>query len=75
MPVPENGDGIINEDDKVMIGKYQPDFEMGIQLNAEYKGFYVNSTLVGKFGMQVMQSYRSFADSPWQNYTTQIFAY
>lgn len=71
--VDQNGDGIIDEKDKVMIGKYQPDFELGIQLNAEYKGFYVNSTLVGKFGMQVMQSYRSFADSPWQNYTTQIF--
>ena len=50
-----------------------PDFEMGIQMNAEYKGIYANATLTGKFGMQVMQSYRSFADNFTQNYTTQIF--
>jgi TonB-dependent starch-binding outer membrane protein SusC len=46
---------------------------MGLQLSAEYKGIYVNVTLNGKFGMQVMQSYRSFADNFTQNYTTQIF--
>jgi len=71
--VDQNGDGKIDENDKVMIGKYQPDFEMGIQLNAEYKGVYLTSTLVGKFGLQVMQSYRSFSDMPYQNYTTEIF--
>nr|WP_319398882.1 TonB-dependent receptor [uncultured Carboxylicivirga sp.] len=71
--VDQNGDGVINDDDKVMLGKPMPDFEMGIQLNAEYKNFFVNTTLVGKFGMQVMQSYRSFADQLTQNYTTQIF--
>jgi hypothetical protein len=56
-----------------MLGSPLPDFEMGIQLNAGYKGIYVNATLIGKFGMQVMQSYRSFADIYTQNYTTQIF--
>lgn len=71
--VDQNGDGVINDDDKVMLGKPSPDFEMGIQLNAEYKGFYVNTTMSGKFGLQVMQSYRSFADQLTQNYTTQIF--
>lgn len=71
--VDQNGDGIINDEDKVEIGKPTPDFELGIQLNAEYKGFFVNTTLAGKFGLQVMQSYRSFADQLTQNYTTQIF--
>ena len=71
--VDQNGDGIINDADKVELGKPTPDFEMGVQLNAEYKGFYVNATLTGKFGLQVMQSYRSFADQLTQNYTTQIF--
>jgi TonB-dependent starch-binding outer membrane protein SusC len=68
-----NGDGVIDELDKVMLGDPNPDFELGIQLNAEYKGFFANTTLTGKFGMQVMQSYRSFADNFTQNYTTQIF--
>lgn len=68
-----NQDGVIDEGDRVMLGNPNPDFELGIQLNAEYKGFYMNTTLAGKFGMQVMQSYRSFADRFDQNYTTQIF--
>ncbi|WP_335966432.1 TonB-dependent receptor [Galbibacter sp. PAP.153] len=71
--VDQNQDGVIDESDKTMLGSPLPDYELGIQLNAEYKGFYVNTTLTGKFGMQVMQSYRSFADNFDQNYTTDIF--
>jgi TonB-linked SusC/RagA family outer membrane protein len=71
--VDQNKDGLIDDKDKIMLGSPLPDFEMGLQLNAEYKGIYVNATLTGKFGMQVMQSYRSFADNFTQNYTTQIF--
>jgi TonB-linked SusC/RagA family outer membrane protein len=71
--IDQNLDGLINDDDKVMLGSPLPDFEMGIQLNAEYKGIYANTTITGKFGMEVMQSYRSFADNFTQNYTTQIF--
>jgi len=71
--VDQNLDGLINDDDKVMLGSPLPKFEMGLQLNAEYKGVYANATLTGKFGMQIMQSYRSFADNFTQNYTTQIF--
>jgi TonB-linked SusC/RagA family outer membrane protein len=71
--IDQNLDGLINDDDKVMLGSPLPDFEMGLQLNLEYKGIYANATLTGKFGMQIMQSYRSFADNFTQNYTTQIF--
>lgn len=70
--IDQNGDGVINDADKVMLGKPQADFELGIQLNAEYKGFYFNTTLAGKFGMQVMQSYRTYIDQR-ENYTTDIF--
>jgi len=71
--VDQNQDGLINEADKVYLGNPNPDFELGIQLNFEYKGVYLNTTMAGKFGMQVMQSYRSFSDSPRQNYTSDIF--
>lgn len=71
--VDQNGDGVINDDDRVMLGKPMPNFELGIQLNAEYKGFFANMTMAGKFGLQVMQSYRSFADQLSQNYTTGVF--
>ena len=68
-----NQDGVIDEGDKTYLGNPNPDFELGFQLNVGYKGFYANTTLAGKFGMQVMQSYRSFADNFTQNYTTSIF--
>lgn len=68
-----NKDGVIDEKDKTMIGNPTPKLELGFQLNLEYKGAYLSTTLAGKFGMQVMQSYRSFADRFDQNYTTEIF--
>lgn len=71
--VDQNQDGLIDENDKGYLGNPNPDFEMGFQLNLEYKGVYLNTTLTGKFGMQVMQSYRSFADNFTQNYTSGVF--
>lgn len=71
--VDQNNDGVIDEADKVYLGDPNPDFQLGIQLNLEYKNVYVNTTMAGKYGMQVMQSYRSFADSPKQNYTSDVF--
>ncbi|HEX9825154.1 MAG TPA: TonB-dependent receptor [Flavobacteriaceae bacterium] len=71
--VDQNQDGVIDEADKVYLGNPNPDFEAGLQLHLQYKRVYVNTTLTGKFGMQVMQSYRSFADNFTQNYTSSIF--
>jgi TonB-linked SusC/RagA family outer membrane protein len=71
--VDQNQDGKIDEEDKVYLGNPNPDFEMGLQINLEYKSFYLNTTLVGKYGMQVMQSYRSFSDNFTQNYTSSVF--
>ncbi len=70
--VDQNGDGVIDDADRVMLGKPNPDFELGIQLNADYKGVYFSTTLTGKFGMQVMQSYRTYIDQR-ENYTTDVF--
>lgn len=71
--VDQNQDGKIDELDKVYLGKPNPDFELGLQLNFEYKNVYLNTTMAGKFGRQIMQSYRSFSDSPKQNYTSDVF--
>ncbi|KAF2340006.1 SusC/RagA family TonB-linked outer membrane protein [Flavobacterium tistrianum] len=71
--VDQNNDGVIDEKDKVMLGDPNPNFQLGIQLNFEYKNVYLNTTMAGKYGMQVMQSYRSFADNPKQNYTSDVF--
>jgi len=43
--VDNNGDGLINDDDKVMIGSALPDFTYGITLNMSWKG--LDLTLFG----------------------------
>lgn len=71
--VDRNGDGSISPDDRGMIGNPHPDFNMGISLNASYKGFDISMTMNGVFGGQIMRSYRSWSDSPKDNYTADIF--
>ncbi|MFC2138888.1 SusC/RagA family protein, partial [Bacteroidota bacterium] len=68
-----NGSGAISDSDKVMIGNPHPDFVFGLQVNLDYKGFYFQFTGNGMAGHQVAKSYRSFADSPRHNYTTDVY--
>lgn len=68
-----NGDGAITELDKTMIGNPHPDYLLGFSFNIGYKGFDLSATATGAFGQQIAKSYRSFADSPLNNYTTEIF--
>ena len=70
--VDQNGDGVIDDDDKIMLGDPNPDFNFALQLNLEYKGAYLNFTGVGQAGMQVIKSYRNW-NKPWNNYTTDVF--
>lgn len=69
-----NNDKVIDEDDKTMIGNPHPDYLLGFSFNVGYKGLDLSVTTAGAFGQQVAKSYRSFADSPFHNYTTEIFA-
>ena len=68
-----DGDGTITEKDKTQIGNPHPDFTTGLSLTFGYKGFDLSVTTNGAFGQQIAKSYRSFADSKLQNYTTEIF--
>ncbi|BBE18639.1 TonB family protein [Aquipluma nitroreducens] len=72
--VDTNSDGKIDNKDKVEIGDPHPDFTIGFGFNVDYKGFDLNVAASGAFGQQIAKSYRSFADSYVQNYTTDIFA-
>ncbi|HPS12541.1 MAG TPA: TonB-dependent receptor [Prolixibacteraceae bacterium] len=71
--VDTNKDGKISDDDKVMIGDPNPDVIIGFQLNTSYKGAYLQVSANGMFGHQIAKSYRSFVDSPKQNYTTEVY--
>ena len=72
-----NGDGVITYAegetcDRHEIGNPNPDVMLGINLGLNYKGFDFAVNGAGAFGMQVMRSYRSFSDAPYQNYDTTI---
>ena len=71
--VDTNGDGAITEDDRTMIGSGHPDILLGFNLYFAWKGLDFSITGAGAFGQEIAKSYRSFADSPLQNFTTDIF--
>jgi hypothetical protein len=66
--VDQNKDGVINDEDKIMIGNPHPKLVMGLQLNFDYKGFYVNIAGNGMFGHQNALNYRSI-DSYKHNFS------
>ena len=73
-----NGDGVItyaegDATDRHEIGNPNPDIMLGINLGLTFKGFDFAVNGAGAFGQQIMRSYRSFSDAPYQNYDTTIF--
>ena len=78
-----NGDGLITYAeaidadgndicDRHEIGNPNPDITLGINLGFSWKGLDFAINGAGAFGMQVMRSYRSYGDTPYQNYDTTI---
>ena len=78
-----NGDGMITYAESVdaegndicdrhEIGNPNPDITLGINLGFQYKGLDFAVSGAGAFGMQIMRSYRSYADSWQHNYDTTI---
>ena len=72
-----NGDHVItyaegDNCDRHEIGNPNPDIMVGLNLGLSWKGFDFALNGAGAFGMQIMRSYRSFSDAPYQNYDTTI---
>ena len=59
--------------DRHEIGNPNPDVMLGVNLGCSWKGFDFAVNGAGAFGQQIMRSYRSFSDAPYQNYDTTIF--
>ncbi|WP_300729265.1 TonB-dependent receptor [uncultured Bacteroides sp.] len=72
--VDNDGDGVIDySKDRTDIGNPNPDYTLGFNIGASYKGFDFSVTTHGAFGQQIIKSYRSFVDSQWQNYSSEVF--
>ncbi|MBE6260450.1 MAG: TonB-dependent receptor [Prevotella sp.] len=72
-----NGDGVITYAegetcDRHEIGNPNPDVTLGINLGLAWKGIDFAINGAGAFGQQILRSYRSFSDAPYQNYDTTI---
>jgi TonB-linked SusC/RagA family outer membrane protein len=72
-----NGDGVLTYAegetcDRHEIGNPNPDIMLGVNLGFSWKGLDFSVNGAGAFGMQIMRSYRSFSDAPYQNYDTSI---
>ncbi len=70
--VDTNHDGKIDPEDKTMIGDPNPDFNLGLSLNAQWKGFDLSVSGYGAFGQQIAKSYRHFSNKPDENYCTDV---
>jgi len=70
--VDRNGNGVIDGDDRTMIGNPHPDYTMGLSLHAAWRGFDLSITGNGTFGNEIAQSYRDWAMSGTDNYTMDI---
>lgn len=57
--IDQNNDGIIDADDRVFIGKTQPDFTWGLSNNLKYKNFDLNFFIQGVQGIQKYNSERA----------------
>lgn len=55
-------DGTINESDRTWIGNPHPDFEYGLNISLEYKGFDFNMFWQGLYGNMVINNTKNFTD-------------
>ena len=70
--VDQDGNGIINDADKVNIGNPNPDLTYGLNLSFSYKAFDLAVSANGVAGNQIVQSYRN-QSSQFANYSTEVF--
>ncbi|HET7898830.1 MAG TPA: SusC/RagA family TonB-linked outer membrane protein, partial [Flavisolibacter sp.] len=58
-----NGDGTINNGDRIFAGSPWPTFQGGLQFNGTYQHFSLNIQLVGVFGYKIYNDVRRVLDS------------
>ena len=63
MYVDTDGNGVLNNDDKVYKGSYQPDFEIGFNIDASFKNFDFSVQLYGVSGNTIYNGQKQYAYS------------
>ncbi|MBR5170290.1 MAG: TonB-dependent receptor [Muribaculaceae bacterium] len=53
-----NGDGVVNDNDRCIIGDPNPDFAMGLTLTAYYKNWSLSTFFSGEFGFDIYNGTR-----------------
>ncbi|MCB2209101.1 MAG: TonB-dependent receptor [Bacteroidetes bacterium] len=66
-----NNDGIINEEDRTMIGDPIPDWNLGINAQIEYRNFDLSFLIIGAFGQELFNGSQR-QDLRYTNRTTEI---
>lgn len=61
--IPESRDGIINEDDKVIIGRSYPDWTFSSTISADWKGFDISIFFQGVYGVNSLN--QGYLTSPF----------
>lgn len=56
--VDQNGDGLVNDDDRVFLGSYLPDLTYGFNLGASFKNFDVSASVFGQSGNKILNRKR-----------------
>ena len=64
--VDQNGDGQLNEEDKIKIGSPYPDFTMGITGDISYKGFDFNIFMYWSYGNELFNTVKVFTETPYE---------
>lgn len=67
-----NGDGVVNTEDRTMIGNPTPDFTYGFSLGANYKGFDASLDFNGSYGGEVYRVWGS-SELPYSRYNYPAF--
>ncbi len=71
--VDQNGDGFVNNDDKVNIGNPYPDFEYGLNFNGSYKNFELTLFIQGQVGNEILNANKyNLSFESRSNYSTDV---
>ena len=62
-----NGDGVISEDDRTILGNPYPDLTLGLNNTFGYKGFSLDVFLEGRFGQELANFTRIDSENPIDN--------